>query len=720
MSFNFAKHRNEFFVAIVMAAGMLFSFAIYRTMYISESKQDADTFASMVQISEESIRRRLDTYDHLLASSASFLRASDKVEYSEWNTFMDGIGVREKFPGLTNVNLVVPVKPANLPSFVQQNRKSLNGGFKIQRYPLWPDYQRPSKESSHYILTYIYPAERQKRLEGLDLSEEAARVKAIEQARDTGRPTLSSRVQIWNVEENRPSFIYFYPFYKNGADVSTVESRRKNFEGLVCVAIVMDEFIKEALGDYLGFVDLQVFEGINVSPAARVFTGFSTGPQFEQTSTFNIGDYPLLIGWKKGPKFPSSKYTQAIFLGVCGILFAACMTSILITIQTVGRKAEVLAAEKAKLFQESESKFTKLVESSPAGVLLLDARGRMLEVNAAFLAMTGYAKDEIETIRETHRWISEEGLKKVKNMVRFTSKGLPYTVNWEQEIATKDGGRRPALFAASLFSTSEEMVSVFVLDLTEKKAAEAVIEQQQLKIASAAKMSALGELASGLAHEINNPLAIINMSLHSLRIMIDPETQNINQARTVIDKIESTTMRVSKIIKGLKTFARDATFDAAEDVPVGSLFTDVNDLCAPTFRGEDTELKFPLNVTKDMMVTCRPVEIVQVLLNLINNAHDAVKNQPTKWVEIQLVEYDKEFHIRVSDSGPGIPQELREKIFAPFFTTKAAGVGTGLGLSISKSIAEKNGGRLLLDPKEKQTTFVLEIPKAAAAKAPAA
>lgn len=101
----------------------------------------------------------------------------------------------------------------------------------------------------------------------------------------------------------------------------------------------------------------------------------------------------------------------------------------------------------------------------------------------------------------------------------------------------------------------------------------------------------------------------------------------------------------------------------------------------------------------------------QVLLNLINNAHDALENADEKWIEIKLEETENEIRLSVSDSGPGIPHELKEKIFNPFFTTKPVGKGTGMGLSISHGIVRSHHGSLEFNDKEKRTSFVNSLPK---------
>jgi C4-dicarboxylate-specific signal transduction histidine kinase len=113
-----------------------------------------------------------------------------------------------------------------------------------------------------------------------------------------------------------------------------------------------------------------------------------------------------------------------------------------------------------------------------------------------------------------------------------------------------------------------------------------------------------------------------------------------------------------------------------------------------------------------LAIPCRPVQISQVILNVLNNAFDAVESSSQKWITINVVRSENHVEIQISDNGAGIAEQYREKIFQPFFTLKEVGKGTGLGLSISRSIIESQGGRIELDLTKKHTTFVIYLPLA--------
>ncbi len=241
------------------------------------------------------------------------------------------------------------------------------------------------------------------------------------------------------------------------------------------------------------------------------------------------------------------------------------------------------------------------------------------------------------------------------------------------------------------------------------------LAQQRVQAESAARLASLGEMAAGIAHEINNPLAIIQGSAEALLHHWELGSVEGREAaiRGAAERIVRTAERIATVVRGLRTFARDGAEDPPTEVAVPRLIDDALDVCSMRFKGRGLELR-RAGESPGLMVTCRSVQIVQVLLNLLNNAFDAVKAEKAPWIRISVVDRGATVEIRVEDSGPGIPGWVAQKIMLPFFTTKDVGAGTGLGLSISMGIVSGHGGTLRLDREAAHTCFVVSLPKALA------
>lgn len=247
-------------------------------------------------------------------------------------------------------------------------------------------------------------------------------------------------------------------------------------------------------------------------------------------------------------------------------------------------------------------------------------------------------------------------------------------------------------------------------DISQRKELESRVQNERMKTLAAAKLSALGEMAGGIAHEINNPLAIIQCRAEKIVRGIERGTLQLDQVIGELGAVLSTTERISNIIRGLRKVAREGDKDPFLETEPRAIITDTLSFCSEKLKAACIEIKMGGDAL-DTPFECREVQISQLLLNLISNAKDAVMDLPERWIRVEALDAGDNLRIVVTDSGSGIDKKLQDRLMEPFFTTKEVGKGSGLGLSISGGIAKDHGGSLTLDATSRNTRFVLEVPK---------
>lgn len=328
--------------------------------------------------------------------------------------------------------------------------------------------------------------------------------------------------------------------------------------------------------------------------------------------------------------------------------------------------------------------------------------GDIVSVNEEFEKISGYSQQEL--IGENHR-ILNSGIHSKEFFQRMWSTIISGQV-WSGEICNRHKGGDLYWIQAVIspvmgIDGKIERIMAISVDISEQKQAEKLLLQSS-------KMASLGQMASGVAHEINNPLAIIMGRATQIRRLVGGADFNPENVTQGVLKIEETVQRIAKIVRGLQAFSRNADGDKMQMVNISSLVSDTLALCQERFKNHEVVLQVDCPTSEQ--VECRAAQIEQVLMNLLGNAFDAVEALPEKWVKLSVVARPTKIEISVMDSGQGIPRHIVDRLMEPFFTTKPVGKGTGLGLSISKGLVEQHQGEFRYDFQSTNTRFVIELP----------
>lgn len=238
------------------------------------------------------------------------------------------------------------------------------------------------------------------------------------------------------------------------------------------------------------------------------------------------------------------------------------------------------------------------------------------------------------------------------------------------------------------------------------------IRQMQGKAMQSAQMTALGEMSRGMAHEINNPLAIIKVATSTVDDILKTNSNSEVSARFVryIRSIEKANDRIAKIIRDLQYFAARPEDEAFQQTPLKSILEKALGFYEEKFKNHHINFTIESN-NPELIIPCRPFHVAQAIMNLLSNSFDAIHKSKEKWVRLEILERDEKVEISVTDSGRGIPEEIRNRITKPFFTTKDVGKGVGLGLSFVKGVMDSHKGELWIDNACPNTRFVIILPK---------
>ena len=406
---------------------------------------------------------------------------------------------------------------------------------------------------------------------------------------------------------------------------------------------------------------------------------------------------------KNGDVFPS-EHTVSLLKNEAGK--AVGIVSVIMDITGRKRSQDAL--------RESEERFHAIADFTYDWETWVDSDGKVLWINPAVERITGYTVEEcLATPDYPMYMIHEDDRAKTTAAFRDTACSCTSGNDVTFRIRCKDGTMRwGAVSWQPIFNTGGVCLGIrsSVRDITERKRAEEQAQKHLAELAHVARVGMIVEMGAGIAHEINQPLTAIVNYAESCADLVRSGTADPDELCESLDKVSAQAVRAGQIIRRLRRLVRKG--DAVRST------TDINDLLRETaaLLGAETRLigaAVRLELSDDVSVLlCDSVQIQQVILNLIQNALDAMSAvaRDARHLDIRSrLTADGAVEIAVSDTGPGFPEGVGEKVFDAFFTTKEKGLG--MGLSISRSILEDHGGRLWVTPNaDRGVTFRMRLP----------
>ena len=375
-------------------------------------------------------------------------------------------------------------------------------------------------------------------------------------------------------------------------------------------------------------------------------------------------------------------------------------------------RAEKELSATNKRLQNSQIFLKSIIENLPLAFYTRDMENRYTLVNSEFEKL--FSVDKNEVLLKTDSEIFSKS--KVEFLVLFDNEVFKNQSSkiFEASIGP-EGDKEQKTFLCTKFPILGPQRETFgicglALDISDRIAAQKQLDEQRALVIDNVRLTALTDMANGMSHEINNPLAILEIIYGKLSRILTGSNYSAESLRDSLVMMQSAIKRIGFIVGALRKFIEKPKDKKKESVDLINLINEI--MALNNEKIKQAGIKLIVNTSGvPFNVVCQPGEIRQVLHSLVSNSFDVLANISNGTIKISTYYLDNSVKIVVQDSGPGIPKDLVRKLFQPFFTTKDVGEGQGLSLSVARGIINSHGGKLYYDTSSELTTFVIELPR---------
>jgi two-component system, LuxR family, sensor kinase FixL len=363
------------------------------------------------------------------------------------------------------------------------------------------------------------------------------------------------------------------------------------------------------------------------------------------------------------------------------------------------RRTRVRSHRHAQDLRSREAHLRSILDAVPDATVVIDENGVIQSFSAAAERLFGYREAAVVGSNVSVLMPSPYREEHDRYIGRYLATGEKRIIGIDRVVSgqRKDGSTFPMkLEVGEMTSGERRFFTGFIRDLTERQETEHQLQELQTELARLSRLTAMGEMASTLAHEINQPLSAISNYLQGcIRLLETMDHPNAQKIRDALAETTKQTLRAGNIIRQLREFvARGETEKHPENI--NKLVEEASALALVGAKEEGVKTLFRFDIRIDPVLV-EKVQIQQVLLNLMRNAIEAMHGCPRKELLVATAKADKDMiEVSVADTGSGIAEEITDRLFQPFVTTKPAGMG--VGLSISKRIIEAHGGEMWAEP----------------------
>lgn len=737
--------------ALTFITGIILTVTVFSLVRHWEESQLQSLFELSARNRFASLQTDVIRHQGVVDSIASLFSSSQQVTRKEFRLFVASALARQ--PSIQALSWNPLIKNAERDDYIKKAHEDNLADFEITHFDTGGQLEENTSRDDAVVVYYIEPYLGNEKAMGFNIASHPGRLKAIQQARDTGKSVITERVALVQKDTAKQNLGYLLlkAVYRQGESIDTLAERRKHFLGVVVGVIRFQNWSTYAMQN-LPRAGLDVLIMDKSAPMDKQFL------HFHSSRTRNVVLTPTLqnlnhategLHWQTtvdvlgrqwsflftpAPAFLATHRSwQAWTILLAGLSFTFLLTFYLFA--TARHTSRMLSTNIALLHEVTERKtneselkaqidFIDTVLNAAGNIIVvLDLEGRFVRFNRAAEELTGYSIDDVLDKPVWELVIPDEQKNRVKSVFNQLKNGdIEVTRQYENEWLTNDGGRCLLQWHNSALRDEHGKVSHIVAmgyDITEKKKAAVEHERLQRELQQAHKMDSLGQLTGGIAHDFNNLLGVING--YANLIIEKYQTRADEKLLNYVNHIKEAGERAAKLVTQMLAFSRSAQLD---DTPIQLeplLKEDVKMLRATLPSTVEIKTSIESSLPSVLM---NPIHLHQILMNLAINARDAMREVGQLSIKLGWArKLDTESQIShkpvsgdwielsVSDTGTGIDTETARNMFNPFFTTKEVGKGTGMGLSVIYGIMESHEGHILLESElGKGSTFRILFP----------